>query len=695
MAFDFLNQFHFLRPEWFIALAPLMLLVFLIRKTKAKQSGWQSVIPSHLYQYMVIGKNEMGAKPPMWMLAFVWIISVIALAGPTWERLPQPVYQLKMGHVIVIDMSLSMRATDMTPDRLTRAKYKAIDLVNAIGEGEMGLVAYAGDAFVISPLTEDAGNITTLIPSLSPEIMPVPGSDPLLGIESASELLTNAGYNSGMIYWITDGIELEQQQELQEYVASIPFTVNALTVGTSEGAPIRQQSGELLKDFTGSIVIPKLNEGAVKGVVKTSGGRFESFTSNDADIDALASVSLLDKSDSEENEEESNLQGDQWKEVGPYLLLILLPFAAFAFKRGLVFIVLVGLLSPSMIKNAHALQRDQASEIAGTSQGVGTSQGIGAPEDTLEMANKPDSLSWWQTPFMNDNQEALNSYQRGKYKDAVNQFNDDTWKASSLYKSGDYEGALNAFKSIPGAESLYNQGNALAKLGKLEDAIKKYEQALSEAPDFDDARTNKKIVEDLLKQQQQQNQDQNQNENGDDGEQRDSQDNGQDSSDNSDNSDSSDNNQQSGDQNNQEGSNEQNGQQDDNEGQQSDQSQANDEQQSGGDNSQQPDDSEMNSQNESSDSQQQNAEQEQSDQGDGAQQDSAQAQKDEQQAEQEAQAMQGQETELTDAEKEELQRMESLMRRVPDDPAFLLKRKMQLEAQKRQRQRMPSNRSDW
>ena len=686
MEFDFLNQFHFLRPEWFIALAPLMLLVFLIRKTTAKQSGWQSVIPSHLYQYMVIGKNEMGAKPPMWMLAFVWIISVIALAGPTWERLPQPVYQLKMGHVIVIDMSLSMRATDMTPDRLTRAKYKAIDLVNAIGEGEMGLVAYAGDAFVISPLTEDAGNITTLIPSLSPEIMPVPGSDPLLGIESASELLTNAGYNSGMIYWITDGIELEQQQELQEYVASIPFTVNALTVGTSEGAPIRQQSGELLKDFTGSIVIPKLNEGAVKGVVKTSGGRFESFTSNDTDIDALVSVSLLDKSDSEENEEESNLQGDQWKEVGPYLLLILLPFAAFAFKRGLVFIVLVGLLSPSMIKNAHALQRDQASEIAGTSQGIGTSQDIDAPESAKEMANQPDSLSWWQTPFMNDNQEALNSYQRGKYKDAVNQFNDDTWKASALYKSGDYEGALNAFKSIPGPESLYNQGNALAKLGKLEDAIKKYDQALREAPDFDDARTNKKIVEDLLKQQQQ-NQDQNQNENGDDGEQSDSQDNGQGSSDNSDSPNST---QQSGDQNNQKGSNEQNGQQDDNEGQQSDQSQANDEQQSGGDNSQQPDDSEMNSQNESSDSQQQNAEQEESDQGD-----SAQAQKDEQQAEQEAHAMQGQETELTDAEKEELQRMESLMRRVPDDPAFLLKRKMQLEAQKRQRQRMPSNRSDW
>lgn len=671
MELDFLNQFHFLRPEWFIALIPLMLLVILIRKTTAKQSGWQSVIPSHLYQYMVIGKNELGAKPPMWMLAFVWLMSVTALAGPTWERLPQPVYQLKMGHVIVIDMSLSMRATDMTPDRLTRAKYKAIDLVNAIGEGEMGLVAYAGDAFVISPLTEDAGNITTLLPSLSPEIMPVSGSDPLLGIESAAELLTNAGYNSGMIYWITDGIELEQQQELQEYVASIPFTVNALTVGTSEGAPIRQQSGELLKDFTGSIVIPKLNEGAVKGVVKTSGGRFESFTSNDADIEALAAVSLLDKTDSEEGEEESNLQGDQWKEVGPYLLLLLLPFAAFAFKRGLVFIVLIGVLSPSFVQNAHALQSSQ------------DSQNIAAQTPSAPApASGPNPLSWWQKPFMNDNQEALNSYQRGKYKDAVNQFNDETWKASSLYKSGDYEGALNAYQNIPGPNSAYNQGNALAKLGKLEEAIQKYDQALREAPDFEDARTNKKIIEDLLKQQQQQNQNeqqqnQDQNESGDNSEQNDSQ---------------------NSDQNNQDGSNDQSGQQKPGEDQQPDRNQdqsANNEQQNSGSDSQQADDSKMNDESESSDSQQQNAEQDQSEQSESAQQNSGQPKESEQQSEREAQAAQDQAEELTDAEKEELQRMESLMRRVPDDPAFLLKRKMQLEAQKRQRQRMPSNRSDW
>ncbi|AGP77470.1 TPR domain-containing protein [Alteromonas mediterranea 615] len=661
MELDFLNQFHFLRPEWFAAIIPLLLLVILIRKATAKQSGWQSVIPSHLYQYMVIGKTEVGAKPPIMLLAIAWFVSVIALAGPTWERLPQPVYQLKMGHVIVIDMSLSMRATDMTPDRLTRAKYKAIDLVNAIGEGEMGLVAYAGDAFVISPLTEDAANITALIPSLSPEIMPVPGSDPLLGIESAAALLTNAGYNSGMIYWITDGIELAQQNELQEYVASIPFTLNALTVGTAEGAPIRQQSGELLKDHTGSIVIPKLNDDAVKGVVKTSGGRFESFTSNDADIEALAAISLLDKGNSEEDEEDSNIQGDQWKEVGPYLVVLLLPLAAFAFKRGLVFLLLVGLLSPPVMQKAHALQ---GSDVASERQ------------SGIENSAQPKSLSWWQKPFMNDNQEALNSYQRGKYKDAVSQFDDKLWKASSLYKSGEYERALAAFENIPGPESLYNQGNALAKLGKLEKAIEKYELALQEAPDFEDAKANKKIIEDLLEQQAQQEK-QNQQQ-GSDQNQDTQQNNGEDDQ------------QQSGEPNNQDGEQNDNSDQQSGQNQQQNSTEQNGEQQNS-DNAERSEDSEPSE----PEQQEPSSQQDNADQGENAQQNSAQALNEEESSAQEAEAMQSQAGELSDAEKEELQRMESLMRRVPDDPAFLLKRKMQLEAQKRQRQRMPSNRSDW
>ena len=649
-----LSEFHFLRPVWFIALIPLAILWLWLKRTSANQSGWQAVIPMHLYQHMIIGKAEKGKRPPLWLLSVVWLLCVFSLAGPTFERLPQPVYQLKAGHVIVLDMSLSMRATDMTPDRLTRAKYKAIDLVNAIGEGEMGLVAYAGDAFVISPLTEDAGNITALLPSLSPEIMPVPGSDPLLGIESAASLLSNAGYNNGMIYWITDGIEFDQQKELQEYVSSLPYTVNALTIGTRQGAPIRQVSGELLKDSSGSIVIPKLNNSAVRGVVKSSGGRFETFTANDNDINALASLSLEQRNSSEDNDENTS-EGDQWKELGPYLLLIVLPFASIAFRRGLLFVLFIGLLLPLTTPPVNA-QESQ-------------------PNAITEQSNASTSVPWWKKPFLNDDQEAYSHFTSERFDDAAEQFADTNWKASAMYKSGDYENALSSFEQGNDANSLYNQGNALARLGRFEEAIEKYENALSLSPDMEDAAANKALIESLLEQQQQQEQ-QNQ--------QSDEQQNNNDDSGDSDN--------QSEQSQNQDGESQNQSQ---NEGER-DQNNADGEQQSDSSDPSSP-------QNEPSDnaqgSQEQNGEESQEDSlpEDKSKENSQSAneQESEQNADAQQQALQGQQGELTDAEKEELQRMESLMRRVPDDPAFLLKRKMQLEAQKRQRQRKPSNRSDW
>ncbi|MGJ8678857.1 vWA domain-containing protein [Paraglaciecola sp.] len=627
---SYLHDFHFIRPHWLWAIIPLLAIVGLTRHIQKQQSGWQTVLANHLYQHLMTSEGAKKTRPPLFLLALAWIIATLALAGPTWERLPQPVYQLNTGKVVLIDMSLSMRATDVTPDRLTRAKYKAIDLVNAITEGETGLVAYAGDAFTISPLSSDAQNLTTLIPSLTPEIMPIAGSDPALGLQSAIELLTNAGYQQGEIFWITDGVENQQMQEVSEILNNSLYRLSILAVGTEEGAPIQLNNGELLKDSRGAIVIPKLTTSNLNSIAKSAGGRYAPMQADDSDINYLIDQSLIEQNDDqEENEKQGDKEnfGDKWQEMGPYLLLILLPIAAYAFRRGIITVIFAAFLLPVYTPSAQA--------------------------------------DWWQDMWKTDNQQAMQSYKKTDYEKAAEKFNDPMWQGNAHYKNKNYEEALKSYSQIDSPQALYNMGNTLAQMQELDKAIAAYEQVLAQQPDHEDALTNKALLEKLKQQQEQQNQDQSDGEQGDQSDQ-DQQQDGEN---------------QQGDQQEQDGESQQ--------GEQQEQQQDGQEQQQDGQDSQseqnQEQEEQQGAQNEQTEEEQNESEEQQA-----AQQNEEETENQSEQ-EQQAQAMQGQEEELTDEQKEQMQRMQTLLNRVPDDPAFLLKRKMQIEAQRRKRERLPTN----
>lgn len=623
------EDFHFLRPEWFYALIPLVLAVWFIKRWRSKATGWQGVIAGHLYQFLVTGEQRKIKSAFVPLLALTWLLSVIALAGPVWERIPQPVYQVKAGHVIVMDMSMSMRATDISPDRLSRAKYKAIDLVNLIDEGDMGLVAYAGDAFVISPLTQDANTLTSLLPSLSPEIMPNTGSEPVTGLKLAEELLTNAGFQQGILYWITDGVEISQMKELSDFLSQTPFAVNVLAVGTEEGAPIKQLNGELLKRSNGSIVVPKLNGGALKQLSRQGGGKYAQISADDSDIKYLATASRFNNRETLEDDNDN--QGDKWREAGPYLLLLLLPLAAFAFKRGLIFAAIISF------------------------NFMLTAPPVSAQENAPSAVPAP-AVPWWKKPFLNDDQQGLAAYEAEQFADAAGDFDDPAWRGAAQYRNGEFEAAAQSYAALNTAQGFYNQGNALAKAGQLDEAIAAYEQALARQPAFPAAEENKALVESLKQQQEQQEQQQNQQ---------------------------SDDQQQNEDQ--QQQQDQQNGESQENEQDSQSGEQNNQEQQNGQQNAEQD---QQQQQNEASEGEQEDQQ--------GEQEQQSSENTEQQQKEAEQQEAQQASAEQTERDRETQQRLNNLLRRIPDDPSFLLKRKMQLEAQKRQYNRPPnSDRSDW
>ena len=455
-----LAEFHWLRPLWLLLLPAVTLAGYLAWRYHAQPNPWQQLLPAHLQQVLLPAQQQQQSRRTPFLLAVValWLL-VLAAAGPSVSKLPQPAFSLQKATVLVLDMSMSMHATDVKPDRATQARFKALDFASQLAEGELALVTFAGDAYVISPLTPDHNNIKLLLPDLKPEIMPVQGSDLTTALELASKILLQAGYPKGDIVVISDGFSSEHFIQLRNMLDQFPHRLSVLAVGTAEGAPVRLTSGELLKDQQGSIVIPKVPLTQLKQLATLTGGVFVQHSFDQRDVQALLDLPALQLAD--EVNPNSQLTGDQWQDAGVYLCWLLLPLALWLGKRGSVLALFAVLLLPP-------------------------------PTQAVE----------WQDLWQSRIQQAQQAYQAKDYDQARQKFDQPLWQGNAAYRSGDFSNAEQFYRQDPSAAGQFNLGNALAQQQKYQQALQAYQQAKQQNPELAGLQQNIELIEQLAKQQQ-------------------------------------------------------------------------------------------------------------------------------------------------------------------------------------------------
>jgi Ca-activated chloride channel homolog len=452
------SEFHFLRPDWFWSLPVLVLIAVLWLRRSLSSGNWEEVCDQRLLPYILERKAGRRSRLPWLFFLVTALLSLIALAGPTWQRLPMPVYRNESALVIVLDLSRSMDAADIQPSRLGRARFKIADILQLRKDGLTALVVYSEAAHTVTPLTDDQATIANQLPALETSIMPAQGSRASAGIERAGQLLNQSGNPSGNILLMADGVD-PKAFAVAEELSRKGYRLFVLGVGSEDGAPIPKEGGGFIKGSAGNIVLSRLEPQKLDSLAATGGGFYQDLTPDDRDIRSF--LRAFERSAETPRADPEGKQVDQWIEAGPWLLFLVLPIAAFAFRRGYLMVVLfVSLPFPQPV---HAWQWKDL----------------------------------WQTP----DQQAYRAFEQGDYKRAAKLFEDPAWKAASEYSTGQYQQALETLDQTESAGTSYNKGNALARTGRFPEALQAYDKALEEEPRNEDARYNRDLIKKIMEQQ--------------------------------------------------------------------------------------------------------------------------------------------------------------------------------------------------
>lgn len=489
-----LAEFHFLRPLWLLALGMLPLMLLWRRRQQGAADPWRAVVDAPLLAVQTTGTQRV-ARLQEWLLVIGVGIAILALAGPAFRSESMPLLKLQAPLIVALDLSPNVRAADLKPDRLSRARFKLADLIRRRTDGQTALLVFAGEAFTVAPLTDDASTLDSLLAALDPSIMPVPGHRSERALRMARRLLADAGATQGDVLLLTDHASTAALEAAAEAFAA-GLRVSVLGLGTPEGAPVAVGGGGFMRDSAGNIRLPRLDEPSLQALASAGGGRYARIAADSSDLAALG----FDRGPTDGGglgiHRADDVAGLRYRDEGPLLLVLLLPLAALAARRGwlLVFALVVLPPPPSAWAQQQVASPDQTNA---------------APEAAAEPATPTGAVvQFWNDLWQRRDRQAWDALQADEPARAAALAKDSALRGSAAFRAGDFEAALGDFSAEDDARAHYNRGNALAKLQRYEDALAAYAEALEREPGHADAAANQQTLQDWLQQQEQQDQQQ-------------------------------------------------------------------------------------------------------------------------------------------------------------------------------------------
>ena len=470
----------FLHPEFlYFMLPPLFILFGLLLTQKESQAHF---FAQDVMNRLRVSANTLTIKARNALFLLMGILMVIALAQPVINDGVVEVKAKSADIMIAFDISDSMLANDIYPNRLESAKQKAIELLKIAPNERIGVIAFAKNSYLVSPMSFDHSAVNFLLRQLDTTSITEKGTNLLSMLEVVEQSIKN---DKKYLLIISDGGDSDSFKEEIAYAKAKNITVFVLGVGTKKGAPIKRKDGSFIK-YKGDIIVSKLND-KISDLATSTGGVYIQSVKSDDDIKTmLAEIEAKSEQKELKSEKVHRYIALFYYPLGMALLLLLIATSSFPKRAMSSVVIFISLLFVTPHAKAGVL-------------------------DFVEL------------------DKAKKAYEAGEYEKAASLYENYAKKsdnpqgyynaANSFYKLKKYDEALKAYKSANfttkdlQAKNLANMGNAYAKgmkQEKLKKAIKSYEESLKLKEDKE-VRENLEEVKKLLKKQQQKSQNKKQN----------------------------------------------------------------------------------------------------------------------------------------------------------------------------------------